>query len=43
MVAAGAGENLCVREGLPLAADNTFAGANAQVALTFHAEQTINN
>ncbi|MFN8169099.1 MAG: TasA family protein [Candidatus Nanopelagicales bacterium] len=34
---------LCVAMNLPLATTSTYAGANAQVTLTFDAEQTRNN
>ena len=43
VLAAGTAEDLCVSVGLPLATDNTFQDTNAQVALTFLAEQTVNN
>jgi len=43
VLAAGTSENLCVSVGLPLSTDNTFQGTDAQVALTFLAEQTVNN
>jgi hypothetical protein len=43
VLGAGASEDLCVSVGLPLATDNTFQATDAQVALTFLAEQTVNN
>jgi hypothetical protein len=43
VLAAGTAENLCVSVGLPLVTDNTFQDTDAQVALTFLAEQTVNN
>ncbi len=43
VLAAGASEDLCVSVGLPLVTDNTFQDTDAQVALTFLAEQTVNN
>jgi hypothetical protein len=43
VLAAGMSEDLCVSVGLPLGTDNTFQDTDAQVALTFLAEQTVNN
>ena len=43
VLSAGAAEDLCVSVGLPLGTDNTFQDTDAQVALTFLAEQTVNN
>ena len=43
VLAAGASENLCVSVGLPLDTDNTFQNTDAQLALRFLAEQTVNN
>jgi hypothetical protein len=43
VLAAGTAEDLCVSVGLPLDTDNTFQDTDAQVALTFLAEQTVNN
>jgi len=43
VLAAGLGENLCVAVGLPLATDNTYQDTQAEVTLTFLAEQTVNN
>ena len=43
VLAAGLSENLCVSVGLPIGTDNTFQNTDAQVALTFLAEQTVNN
>jgi len=43
VLAAGTSEDLCVSVGLPLVTDNTFQDTDAQVALTFLAEQTVNN
>jgi len=43
VLAARASENLCVSVGLPLDTDNTFQNTDAQLALRFLAEQTVNN
>lgn len=43
VLAAGASEELCVSVGLPLGTDDVFQDSGAQLALTFLAEQTVNN
>lgn len=43
VLAAGTSEDLCVSVGLPLSTGDTFQDTDAQVALTFLAEQTVNN
>lgn len=43
VLAAGTAEDLCVSVGLPIGTDNAFQDTDAQVALTFLAEQTVNN
>ena len=43
VLAAHASENLCVSVGLPLGTLNVFQNTDAQLALTFLAEQTVNN
>lgn len=42
-LATGATEDLCVTVHVPLATDNTFQGAGADLVLRFDAEQTVNN
>jgi len=43
IAAGGPADNLCVSVSLPLATTNAYASANANVVLTFDAEQTKNN